>query len=353
MPIRITKTVILLLGILAVSSCEMAQRSSQKASVTDLSMQATTNQNQQINRAIVLLEKGKNKEAEALIDEVLIFNPHHPGASKLKQQLKQDLKNIFGTNKTTKYQIQEGDSLGQIAQHWLGDSVYFVSLARFNKISNPSKLKVGSWIKIPLVKQGKSILKQRSRSSANIGLLKDYRSKKQFDQGLQKANSLFVIPEDMSRLLSEQKLILKDYVASVESIDEMENMAAKVTKIAETSRNRAQRNIYQQFIKNVNIQLFTRQAITYFERKYFFQSAEKLVSAKRLDKTVARDTKIFRMQSLLINKLHEKAVILYRNHELDEALNYWEVILELNPEHALAKKYQQRTNTLLKKLNQY
>ena len=341
------------LGIL-LSACQMMDSSRKdKAKVADLSMQAKSNQDNQVIRAVRLLETGKQKDAKQLLDEVLLFNPKHDKAVLLKRQLNEPSAKFFGTKKSMSYSIKSGDSLGQIAQNWLGESLYFVGLAKLNNISNPSRLELGKTIKIPLIGPALSIQKEGRRSRANVALLKQYKSSQDFNKGLRKANTLFVIEKDLPALLHEQQRLLDAYAGKSKTIEQRREMLESVTKIAESSRSKEQLGVYQRFIKAQNRSLFLDESQDLFAQKQYMQAARKLASAKKLDAKINSKTSIFRMEKLLINKLHEQAVIFYRNHALKKALTRWDLILELQPSHELAQKYKVRANKLIEKLDQY
>lgn len=336
------------------SACQMMDGSRKdKAKVADLSMQAKSNQDRQVVRAVRLLETGKQQDAKQLLNEVLLFNPKHDKAVLLNRQLNEPSEKFFGTNKSISYSIKSGDSLGKIAHKWLGESLYFVGLAKLNQITNPSRLERGKTIKIPLIGPAVTIQKQGRRSRANVALLKQYKSGQDFNKGLRKANTLFVLEKDLPGLIHEQQRILDAYAGKSNSINQKRQMLESVTKIAESSRNKEQLGVYQRFIKAQNRTLFLDESQELFAQKQYMQAARKLASAKRLDAKINSKTSVFRMEKLLINKLHEQAVIFYRNHALKKALTRWDLILELQPSHELAQKYKVRANKLIEKLDQY
>ena len=109
----------------------------------------------------------------------------------------------------------------------------------------------------------------------------------------------------------------------------------------------------QSFINNHNRQLLLDEALLLFDDQSYIEAAGRLIDAKQIETKIEDGTDIFRMQKLLLNKLHEQAVLLYRNHSLQEALNRWSLILKLEPDNELAQRYSERTHKLIKKLNQY
>jgi len=222
-----------------------------------------------------------------------------------------------------------------------------------NRIKNPSRLSPGTRLKVPQTIISQSLFKQRRRSAANLKLLEEYRSKDQILKGLQKSNSLFILERDFDSLYHNQQLLLDDYAEKSQSISEKQQMLNNVKEISENARNKNQSAIYQRFIKAQNRILVVAQSQSLFQEKEYLKAAEKLIEAKKLDANITKQTNIFRMETLLVNKLHEQAIVFYRNHSLDKALGRWKLILQLNPNHSLAAKYKTRTEKLIEKLGEF
>ena len=348
-----SRLVILLLSSTLILGCQMLPDTGEKAGVDDLSLTSIVRQNEQINAAIHLLETGDRSTARRLIDQVLEYNAKHPTANLLHKQLTQSAESIFNTSRQTTYVVKSGDSLGVIAQKWLGNSLYFVTLAKLNNISKPVTLQPGTKIKIPVTEKSEIVVKEQRRSRANIGLIKQYREKKDFYKGLEKSNKLFIVDQDLKKLFHEQQLILDALANASVSLSDRSNMLKQVTSYAKLSRSQQQKSLYQRFLNAQNRLLFLDEAVLLFEDQSYMDAAERLVNAKKLDENMDKETVVFRMEKLLLNKLHEQAVVLYRNHSLKQALDRWSLILQLDPDNELAKKYTERTHKLLKKLNQY
>jgi|GEM_PF-3324707 len=348
-----SRIIIALFTLLLLAGCQVMEKSDRPAKVDDLSLNAISRQNDQINAAIHLLETGDKTTAEKMIREVLAHNANHPTAKLLNEQLTKPAAKVFKTTRFTQYKVKSGDTLGVIAEKWLGNSLYFVSLAKLNKIRKPDSLQPGQVIRIPVTEKSELVKKEQRRSSANIRLVKDYRLKKQYYKGLEKANKLFVVEADMEALFHEQQLILDELAKNSVSLSDRADMLKKVTSQSQSSRNEKQKGLYQRFINAQNRLLFLDEAVLLFEDQSYTEAAQRLINAKKIDQKVDKETVVFRMEKLLLNKLHEQAVVLYRNHSLEQALERWSLILQLDPDNQLAQKYTQRTNKLLKKLNQY
>jgi hypothetical protein len=66
----------------------------------------------------------------------------------LLQQIEADPAAVFGSD-AFNYRIRPNDTLTELAQRFLGDPLKFYLLAKYNKMSNPSRIAVGQILKIP------------------------------------------------------------------------------------------------------------------------------------------------------------------------------------------------------------
>jgi len=98
--------------------------------------------------SITLLQNGDESGAQRNLEEALKLDPTNDLARKLMDQIKADPQKELGTV-FFRYTVQRDDSLSKIAQQYLGDRFRFHILAKYNDITNPSKLAAGQVIKIP------------------------------------------------------------------------------------------------------------------------------------------------------------------------------------------------------------
>jgi tetratricopeptide (TPR) repeat protein len=98
--------------------------------------------------AITELQNGDELSAQKSLEEALKLDPTSDLARKMMDQIKADPQKELGTT-FFRYTVQRDDSLSKIAQQFLGDRYKFHILARYNDISNPSKLAAGQVIKVP------------------------------------------------------------------------------------------------------------------------------------------------------------------------------------------------------------
>jgi len=98
--------------------------------------------------AIAQLQNGDEPGAQKSLEDALKLDPASDLAKKLMDQIKADPQKELGAT-FFRYTVQRDDSLSKIAQQYLGDRYKFHILAKYNDISNPSKLAAGQVIKVP------------------------------------------------------------------------------------------------------------------------------------------------------------------------------------------------------------
>jgi len=98
--------------------------------------------------AISQLQNGDEPAATRTLEQALATDPSNDLAKKLMDQIRADPQKEVGTA-FFRYTVQRDDSLSKLAQQYLGDRFRFHILAKYNDISNPSKLAAGQVIKIP------------------------------------------------------------------------------------------------------------------------------------------------------------------------------------------------------------
>jgi tetratricopeptide (TPR) repeat protein len=94
------------------------------------------------------LQHGEGEKAKPLLQQVLVLEPGHKNASSLLSQIDADPVEMLG-KEYFPYKVQQGDTLSLIARRHLGDPFKFYILARYNDIIMSDNLEAGRSIKIP------------------------------------------------------------------------------------------------------------------------------------------------------------------------------------------------------------
>ncbi len=98
--------------------------------------------------SVTQLQNGDEPGAQRTLEQALALDPTNDLAKKLMDQIKADPQKELGVV-FFRYTVQRDDSLSKIAQTYMGDRFKFHILAKYNDISNPSKLAAGQVIKVP------------------------------------------------------------------------------------------------------------------------------------------------------------------------------------------------------------
>ncbi len=335
------------------SACQLLNKPDEgKIIVDDLQLQSPNKQDQAISIAINNLEQGNNQQAREVIERVLRVNPQHPTAILLVKLLDVPATQFFKTQRITQYRVKSGDTLGSIAETWLGNSLYFISLAQLNQISKPTRIKPGTQLQIPVIEISPLAQKEKRRSQANLALIKKLNQQNKYYQALKKLNTLFILQRQHPELLALQQLTLRHIATASVSISDRYEMLAAIKKIADSNPRDFLNPQYQQFITLQTHQVLLDEFVLLLDDQSYLESAEKLIEAKS---SLARSQKLSELDdrvNLLIDKLHEEAIIYRKNQDLPQAMLRWKTILNIDPNNELAAKYYQRTEKLLTKLKQ-
>lgn len=332
-------------------SCEiMNKKSTQKPDFDDLALEEKTNQDKSIKNAITLLEQGKNQSATEMVNRVLRINSKHKTASLIQQQLTKKIDQIFKTNRYHQYTIKQSDSLGSIAKSWLGNSIYFISLARHNKIDNPALINPGQIISIPVLTTSPLVKQEQRRSKANLALIKSTIQKNELERALQQMDKLFILSADHKNLLTLQLSALTSIADKAITITERKQTLKKLTDVKNESSRKILLPAYQHFIRRHEQNIFIDEFLLLFEDQSYREAAKKLIKAQTIKGFDDNLKKVSQSVKKLINKLHEEAIIFRKKQQLDDALTSWSLILLIDETNELASKYHERTLKLLERL---
>lgn len=98
--------------------------------------------------AVDQLQNGDETAARGTLDRALALDATNDLARKLSDQIKADAQKELGAV-FFRYTVQKDDTLSKLAQQYLGDRYRFYVLAKYNDITNPSRLSAGQVIKLP------------------------------------------------------------------------------------------------------------------------------------------------------------------------------------------------------------
>jgi len=101
-----------------------------------------------LQHALDLLQNGDAKNADVALHAYLKDVPDSKAAAYLIAQIEKPLSDLFPADSFT-IKLSHNDSLSTLAKTYLGDSLSFYGLARYNDIPVPGKISEGQTIRIP------------------------------------------------------------------------------------------------------------------------------------------------------------------------------------------------------------
>ena len=232
------------------------------------------------------LQLGRYSEGEQDLRQYLLLHPGDRPAQAMLRQLTIDPKQALGS-RSHSYTVRAGDSYSTLAARYLGDPGSFLILARYNGSANPSMLRVGETVHLPLSHAG--------TSSAGGD-----------------------VPGSGS-----------DTPAAPEG-------NAPATELPSAKAQRLQRESLSLLDQGRNDQALAR-------------LGEALSIEPRL-KPVGPQAGALREQ--LLASYHERAIVLYRDQQLDQAITLWDRILAIDPNYEPAVIYRARALELKHRLKQ-
>ncbi len=220
---------------------------------------------------------------------------------------------------------------------------------RDNDLNNnqSSLYQSGSSKTAPLVSSRQQIADEKERSATNLELLDKYNAENKFITGLQKSKTIFIIKEHRKLLLKKQGKLIDGLTQSIKSQADREEALEQVGILLSNASNDSTKILYQNFIKEQIKQQYSEKANLLFEKNNYADAALTVIEYNKKNNSAAQSADRIAIEESLIDKLHEQALKLYRNHHLDKALYNWQLIQQIQPDNELSNKYIQRTEQMI------
>lgn len=330
---------------------------------------------QRFSKALEKLENGEDGQALAELNAYLLAVPNSNSARNLVAQISTDSSEYF-PSEHFKVNLTSGASLSTLAKRYLGSALKFYALAKYNNIANPSRVNIGQEIKIPLTQLARS---QRDKDNA-LELAAPNMEKEESVVDLAKAEGSNNVVEDMTDatelpevepLLTEvipvapvetaesalndlQELTQnKDYAAAIEKLTTLSTFG-KFNKVSRELAIATYTGRAKEIAETDNIL-----AATYYAKagqlnlteEQTFAAFENFKMATDLDnKNDQAMEEMLVLQKEIADKYHREASSAFRRQELDLAIEKWDMVLKVNPDHSSAKLYRAQALELKEKL---
>lgn len=142
---------------ISVTSCSTVRSALQPAPTVNASPADTGTKATRFQHALELLQAGDARNADLELHAYLKDVPDSKAASYLIAQIEKPLSELFPAESFA-VKLSRNDSLSSLARTYLGDSLAFYGLARYNSIAVPTKVAEGQNIRIPKTPQATQAL---------------------------------------------------------------------------------------------------------------------------------------------------------------------------------------------------
>lgn len=320
-----------------------------KLPVTDGAEPDTTGTEEGFSHARVmeLLHEGRAEQAATMLRTRLAAAPGDKGARQLLAQIESPPEELLG-DASFQYEVQPGESLSVLAQRFLGNYRLFFALARYNDITNPSMLQAGQTIRVPSDYWD-------GPEPSREPLDREIRARELLANG-QPREAMDLYEDVDPDTLGQDELALLGTVHRrwiARALNEGEYGDARA-RLARARRQSPGDGSWTDWLagmdKRVVVESAYRQGLAQRER-------DPVAAARSFKRVLNADPGHARARNALsalrtetVPELHRRAVILYRNQQLDEAIELWEQALSIDPDFQPAQGYRARADELRRRL---
>jgi tetratricopeptide (TPR) repeat protein len=270
------------------------------------------------------LARGSQVEARRRFAAALALDPGNRTAFEALQNEVRDVEFLTHT-------VRAGDSLASLAQQYYGDRSRSEVIWETNQLPPNPKLAVGSTLKIPEI-PGVPFVRPDTRREATPVVARPEGATARAEPAREEQ------PPEVNPLLADAREALdrKDYVAAVSDVDKF---------LGGNPGNREALDLKKQV-------LYT-QGKTQFEQRKYDESYQALTQLAKLQPNYEDSAKLLQQaRARIVERRYSEGIRLFREEKLPEAVAEWRIVLELDPQHANAKRNIDQAERLLRGLDE-
>jgi len=321
--------------------------------------------------AIEYLQNGEENDAEWALEQALALKPNSKISQTLLSQIAADPIDVLG-EVYFEYTVQNGDSLSKLAKEYLNDPMQFYILAKYNDISNPSRLRIGKSIRIPGDKPVKNevlvkvidlppmeiTINESSNVDSNFtafaeaGALFQKKDYEAVIDLLSESEETGVSETDMSKLLVKAYFLKSQELLETGNISEAKILLEKAAElepdnvdvnmaIIDMDEPGQAHDLVEQSVKA----LAANDPVKAYE---FINKA--LVIHPEYSLALKKQKEI---KHQLAQYYYKQALMAQRRQELNQAVAYWDKVLILDVNNQNAKLYRAKSIALQNKMKKF
>jgi tetratricopeptide (TPR) repeat protein len=292
------------------------------------------------------LQDGDEDTARPLLQQAIVLEPGHKNAAILLSQLGVDPVAMLGKEKFP-YKVQPGDTLSRIARRFLGEPLKFYVLARYNNIPISDRLEAGKVINIPGKKPppGKpSTPAVEQYAVPDISQLKLAEARKLYGEE-RYADALNLLERTHSESAANAELndfLLTAYLAYAKKLSDAGQSAEAAKILSRASATFPGNERLRKQSEHMNAAHHADQA--YREGNQLLSEGQFLQAYASFTRTLklapehaGAKAAIAKIRPQLVENYYTDYVRARRRQHFSEALQSLDKLLEIDPNHELAK----------------
>jgi tetratricopeptide (TPR) repeat protein len=246
------------------------------------------------------LQHGHYAAGETALRRYLAQHPRDRSAEAMLRQLTVDPEQRLG-RESQAHVVEAGDSYSTLAARYLGDAGLFLILARYNHSADPSLLQVGETVRLPMSATGVSAPTVATGSGVDGS-----------DRG----------------------------AAAGTTVDGTPSIPQSTASGAEAAAAKAQR--------------LQRESVALLDHGHKQQALARLDQALVIEPQLKPSgSDAVSLRNELVTSFHQRAIVLYRDQQLDPAIALWNRVLAIDPNYEPAVIYRTRALELKRRLKQF
>ncbi|MEX0915699.1 MAG: LysM peptidoglycan-binding domain-containing protein, partial [Wenzhouxiangellaceae bacterium] len=307
------------------------------------------------------LELGEPDRALEMIGRLSEESPNSQVLARLLRQIEMPIDQLL-PGPYRQIEVGPGESLSLIAARELGDPLMFYALARLNGIDVPSRIPVGTVLRIPELPdpptaetpEANSIESPTRISTPEIESVAEYLAR---SGQVEQARHMLIgrledaaTPESTHELLVGLTLERASQLRAEGAYDQATSVIDRALSVVDFPEPRARLRLARSATRS---QMFVEAAQSLRERGELVPAYEMAINATRLDfASTDADQLVTELRQQVVDELHNQALLAWRDRNVDLAIRTWESLLAVVPGFEPASVYLERARRLRQRLGE-
>jgi len=319
-----------------------------------------------LGSAIDLLQRGRERPALRVLDELERQNPGNEAVANLRRQIEAPVDELI-PGPYARVEVLPGESLSLIAERVLGDPLMFYALARLNGIPEPWRVAAGESIRIPAGARARELASPEVARADRDG------------QGDSRARTIRIVADELvrsGRIDEAWRMLLLEAEAGSANAELESALVALTERRAADLLERGRFDAAMEGLGRVlevidadhaavaglaalkqrarvgQLAESAREARAQGDYVEAYRLARRAAEIARADGSEQVEELVSELREALVEHLHNDALVAWRDRDVDLAIRLWESLVEVVPDFEPAAIYLERARQLRRRLDE-